>query len=56
MASITSSAKSGSDWTQTELDAYDIRISFQNDALTFFNTPALPQAEPLNVNQRDLDD
>ena len=42
MANIIRLPKSGSEWTQNELDAYNIRISFQN-AATFFNTPVLPQ-------------
>src|SRR5258708_22552249 len=50
MANIIRSAKSGSDWTQNELDAYNVRISFQNVAI-LFNTPALPAT---NVNQEIL--
>jgi len=50
MANIIRSAKSGSDWTQNELDSYNIRISFQN-ATTFFNTPPLPGP---TVNQEVL--
>ncbi|KIJ07131.1 hypothetical protein PAXINDRAFT_38846, partial [Paxillus involutus ATCC 200175] len=50
MANIIRSAKAGSEWTQNELDAYNIKLSFQN-ATTFFNTPVLP--EP-TVNQEVL--
>ena len=42
MANLIRSAKSGSDWTRPELDAYNITISDQ-DAPNFFGLPALPQ-------------
>ncbi|KIL62201.1 hypothetical protein M378DRAFT_81563 [Amanita muscaria Koide BX008] len=44
MANIIRLPKSSNKWTQNELDAYNIKISFQN-ATTFFNIPqaALPQ-------------
>ncbi|KAK7059326.1 hypothetical protein R3P38DRAFT_2679091 [Favolaschia claudopus] len=43
MASIIRSAKSGSDWTENELDAYNIHVVYQN-APTFFQVPTLPSA------------
>ncbi|KAF9471173.1 hypothetical protein BDN70DRAFT_978410 [Pholiota conissans] len=42
MANLIRSAKSRSDWTQAELDAYNITIISQ-DATTFFGVPHLPQ-------------
>lgn len=42
MANLIRSAKSGSDWTRAELDAYNITISDQ-DAANFFGLSALPQ-------------
>ena len=42
MANLIRSAKSGSDWTRAELDAYNITISDQ-DAPNFFGLPTLPQ-------------
>ncbi|KAJ3842604.1 hypothetical protein F5878DRAFT_377726 [Lentinula raphanica] len=42
MASILRSAKSGSDWTENELAAYNITIEWQ-DAATFFEVDPLPQ-------------
>ncbi|KAG6373104.1 hypothetical protein JVT61DRAFT_6706 [Boletus reticuloceps] len=41
MANLVRSAKSGNDWTQSDLQAYNIRVFFQ-DATTFFGGP-LPQ-------------
>ncbi|KAJ7758092.1 hypothetical protein DFH07DRAFT_884698 [Mycena maculata] len=38
MANLIRSAKSGSDWTENDLDAYRIRIEYQ-DAATFFQIP-----------------
>ncbi|OBZ78038.1 hypothetical protein A0H81_01843 [Grifola frondosa] len=42
MAQLIRSAKSGSDWTNNELNAYNISVVYQ-DAATFFETPNLPQ-------------
>ena len=42
MAELLRSAKSGSDWTSNELNAYNITVIYQ-DAATFFETPTLPQ-------------
>ena len=50
MANIIPSAKSGSDWTNNELDAYNIKITFQ-DAQTFFGEAVLP---PPAVDQEVL--
>jgi len=41
MANIVLSAKSGSDWTENELTAFNIRVDTVN-AATFFNTAQLP--------------
>jgi hypothetical protein len=41
MANIIRTAKSGSDWTINELDAYNIQIVFQ-DSATFFGQAQLP--------------
>ncbi|KZP11508.1 hypothetical protein FIBSPDRAFT_962263 [Athelia psychrophila] len=41
MADIILSAKSGSDWTHNETDAYNIHLSFR-DASTFFGVAQLP--------------
>ncbi|KAL6306112.1 hypothetical protein BKA93DRAFT_816502 [Sparassis latifolia] len=41
MADITRSAKSGSDWTQNELQAYHIQV-VEQDATVFLGVPALP--------------
>ncbi|KZT00684.1 uncharacterized protein LAESUDRAFT_687714 [Laetiporus sulphureus 93-53] len=41
MANLVRSAKSGSDWTDNDLDAYNIQIRFE-DAATFFGTDNLP--------------
>ena len=41
MANIVLSAKSGSDWTDNELIAFNIRVNTVN-AATFFNTAQLP--------------
>lgn len=41
MASLIRSAKSGSDWTENELYAYNIDVVYQ-DAATFFQIPSLP--------------
>ncbi|KAF9470903.1 hypothetical protein BDN70DRAFT_939343 [Pholiota conissans] len=50
MANLVRSAKSGSNWTQAELDAYNITVISQ-DAATFFGVPHLPQ---LHVSQELL--
>ena len=39
---IIRSAKSSSDWTLNELDAYNVKISFQGPPM-FFHMPALPE-------------
>ena len=39
---IVRSAKSGSDWTETQLFQYNVRIDIV-DCATFFGIPALPQ-------------
>jgi len=41
MANIIRSAKSGSDWTSSELYSYNIRVDIR-DIQTFFGLPALP--------------
>ena len=41
MANIIRSAKSGNDWTINDLNAYHIKVVFQ-DATTFFETESLP--------------
>jgi hypothetical protein len=41
MASLTRSAKSGSDWGRNDLRAYNIKVVTQ-DAATFFGNPQLP--------------
>ncbi|KAJ7029279.1 hypothetical protein C8F04DRAFT_963114 [Mycena alexandri] len=40
MANITRSAKSGSEWTHNETDAYNVHLSFE-DATTFFRVAQL---------------
>ncbi|KAI0306081.1 hypothetical protein B0F90DRAFT_1695882 [Multifurca ochricompacta] len=56
MANIVRSAKSGSDWTRTELDSYHITIH-QVDHLLFFGLQELPQPvidqELLNILDAD---
>ena len=47
MTELIRSAKSGSDWTSNELEAYNITVEYQN-AATFFGTHNLPQ--PATVN------
>jgi hypothetical protein len=51
MANLSHSAKLGSDWTHTDLEAYNIVIQ-REDTATFFGTHPLPQptvsAELLN--------
>jgi hypothetical protein len=42
MSQLIRSAKSGSDWTSHELNAYNITV-VQQDAATFFEVPELPQ-------------
>ena len=42
MANLIRSAKSGSDWTRAELDAYNISI-IDEEVPTFFGLPVLPQ-------------
>lgn len=44
MANIIRSAKSGSDWTVNELDAYNIRVQLENTG-TFFGGQGLPPPE-----------
>lgn len=44
MASLICSAKSGSDWTRGDLDAYNIRVHVE-DTATFFGIPDLPQPQ-----------
>ena len=41
MAKIPRKAKSGNDWDEVDLVAYNIRVEFQ-EAATFFETPRLP--------------
>jgi hypothetical protein len=58
MAEFIRKAKSGSDWTQNELAAYNITVVFQ-DAVTFFGTPNLspPDINPTDfLNALDPDD
>jgi len=50
MANITRSAKSGNEWTKNELEAYNIKITFQ-DTPTFFGEASLPDPA---VNQEVL--
>jgi hypothetical protein len=56
MANLIRSAKSGSDWTQSDLDAYNIHVHV-DDTATFFGIPDLPQPqvdpEILNVESAD---
>jgi len=57
MATLIRSAKSGSDWTQAELDAYNITVISQ-DAATFFGVPNLPEShvdQELLANERAID-
>ena len=42
MANLLRTAKSGSDWSQSELDAYNIVVELQ-DAAIFFAVDPLPQ-------------
>jgi hypothetical protein len=42
MANYIRKAKSGSDWTRNELEAYNIAVDYQ-DSATFFGTHDLPQ-------------
>ncbi|KAK2463783.1 hypothetical protein APHAL10511_004181 [Amanita phalloides] len=42
MSELIRSAKSGGDWTANELNAYNITVVHQ-DAVTFFETPVMPQ-------------
>ena len=51
MANLIRSAKSGSVWTQAELDAYNITIVSEN-AATFFGLTVLPQP---HIDQELLD-
>lgn len=44
MASLTRSAKSGHDWTENDLEAYNIELRFE-DATTFFGDSILPLPE-----------
>ena len=44
MANLIHSAKSGSDWTQGDLDAYNIHMHVE-DTATFFGIPCLPQPQ-----------
>ena len=55
MANIVRSAKSGSDWTENELVAFNIRID-NFDAATFFdnaNVP-LPSVSPVILNNLEM--
>ncbi|KAF8321941.1 uncharacterized protein EI90DRAFT_2937936 [Cantharellus anzutake] len=56
MANLIRSAKSGSDWTQGDLDAYNIYVTPQ-DTATFFGILVLPEPrvpeEILNVHEAD---
>jgi hypothetical protein len=44
MANLVRSAKSGSDWTRSDLDAYNILVHVE-DTATFFGIPDLPQPQ-----------
>jgi hypothetical protein len=56
MANLSRSAKSGSDWTQGDLDSYNIHVKVK-DTATFFGILDLPQPhvdpEILNVESAD---
>ena len=52
MADITRIAKAGSDWNESDLKAYNIRVEFQ-DATTFFETPRLP--DPILTTEEVLE-
>jgi hypothetical protein len=56
MANLIRFAKSGSDWTRGDLDAYNIHVHVE-DTATFFGIPDLPQPqvdpEILNVESAD---
>ena len=56
MANLIRSAKSGSDWTRGDLDAYNIHVHVE-DTATFFGIACLPQShvdpEILNVESAD---
>ena len=44
MADLIRSAKSGNDWTENDLEAYNIQLQFE-DAATFFGDSILPLPE-----------
>ena len=44
MANLVRSAKSGNDWTENDLEAYNIQLQFK-DAATFFGDSILPLPE-----------
>jgi hypothetical protein len=56
MANLIRSAKSGSDWTRGDLDAFNISVCVE-DTATFFGIPELPQPcvdpEILNIESAD---
>jgi hypothetical protein len=56
MANLIRSAKPGSDWTQCDLDAYNVHVIVQ-DAAAFFGIPFLPEpqvpAEILSTQEAD---
>jgi hypothetical protein len=45
MASLIRSAKSGSDWTRGDLDAYNIRVHVEGKYSRLFGIPDLPQPQ-----------
>ncbi|KAK6967040.1 hypothetical protein R3P38DRAFT_2753981 [Favolaschia claudopus] len=64
MSQLIRSAKSGSDWTQNDLDSYRIRVEYL-DVATFFQIPDLPQptvrhpailtlSDPANTTDEDV--
>ncbi|KIL57869.1 hypothetical protein M378DRAFT_188366 [Amanita muscaria Koide BX008] len=55
MAHITRPAKSGSDWTQNDFVAYNVKVVYQN-AGTFFQSPALPPllSSPIDTHDEDV--
>lgn len=57
MANLIRSAKSGSDWTQGDLDAYNIHVTPQ-DTAAFFGIPVLPEPKipPEILNTLEADD
>ena len=57
MANLIRSAKSGSDWTLSDLDSYNIELHRENH-LAFFGVQALPppQVDPELMNTTEADD